>query len=90
MTKNNKITFKRSVIFQKLGNKYVAYDNSNSLLHEVNATGAYIINEAKKRKREADIVEGLTSKYKIDKQTATRDLREFVDELEKKGLLSVR
>jgi hypothetical protein len=90
MTKSNKITFKRSVIFQKLGSKYVAYDNSNSLLHEVNVTGAYIVNEVKKGKSEAEIVKGMTSKYEIDRQTAIRDYREFINELEGKGLLSVR
>lgn len=80
---------KRGVVIQKLGETYVAYDNTTSTLHEFNEEGFLIITEIQKRKNKSQIVKRLTETYPIDKKSAKRDIESFLKVLKRKKLITL-
>lgn len=78
---------KKGLLIEKLGKKYVAYDNNTSTLHELNETAFLILQELKKGKTKRDIIKKLISEYKISGNQAKTDLEGFVSELNNKDLI---
>jgi len=79
---------KKSVIIQRLGKTFVAYNNEKGTLHEFNEIGFVIISEIAKGKKEKDIVRKLTEIYQVTPRRALADLEEFIRVLENKNLIT--
>jgi Coenzyme PQQ synthesis protein D (PqqD) len=60
-----------------------------SMLHTLNAVGTFIWEAADGRTALAAIVDRLVDAFEVDRTTAARDAETFVDELSRRGLLTV-
>jgi Coenzyme PQQ synthesis protein D (PqqD) len=60
-----------------------------SMLHTLNAVGTFIWEAADGRTGLDAIVDRLVDAFEVDHATATRDAEAFVDELSRRGLLTV-
>jgi Coenzyme PQQ synthesis protein D (PqqD) len=61
-----------------------------SMLHALNAVGTFIWEAADGRTALDAIVDRLVDAFEVDHATAARDAEAFVDELSRRGLLTVR
>lgn len=78
---------KKGILLEKLGKKFVAYDNNTSSLHELNETAYLILGELKKGKTKKDIVNLLSSVYKVSESQARKDFESFLSELKSRDLI---
>ena len=78
---------KKSIVIQKLGDVYVAYDNETSTLHELNEVGYLIISELGKGKSKVHILKTIVKEFGVTKNNAEKDFEGFVQELRKKDLI---
>ncbi len=78
---------KKGILLEKLGKKFVAYDNETSNLHELNETAFLILQELKKGKAKQNIIKKLSSEFKVSQREAEKDFRDFLKELESKELI---
>ncbi len=75
---------KKGVIIQKLGDRYIAFDNERSELHELNEVGFFILSLIEKGKSQTEIVEMIIDRYQIEKGKVKKDLNEFYQDLEQR------
>lgn len=78
---------KKGIIIQKMGKSFIVYDNETSTLHELNETAYFILENLKKKKSKAVIIENLTKTYAVSKKKAKKDYEEFLEEFKKAGLI---
>ncbi len=78
----------KDIIINKLGNAYVAYDNSNQQLHELNEIGYFILEEIEKKKSVKQIIDNIIEKYDVDRKKASDDLGKYIEILIGKKLVS--
>ena len=78
---------KKGILLEKLGKKYVAYDNQTSNFHELNETAFLILQELKKGKAKQKIIRKLISEYKVSLNQARKDFEAFVSDLKSKDLI---
>mgnify|MGYP000923007772 CR=1 FL=1 len=78
----------KDIIINKLGNAYVAYDNSNQQLHELNEIGYFILEEIEKKKSAKQIIDNIIEKYYVDRKKASDDLGKYIEILIGKKLVS--
>jgi hypothetical protein len=78
---------KKGVILQKLGDTFVAYDNEESVMHEVNEVGFSILSGIEKGGKKEQIVINIVESFKVGKKEAKKDLEDFLQVLKKKNLL---
>jgi len=78
----------KEIIINKLGNVYVAYDNSNQQMHELNEVGYFILEEIEKKKSKKQIIDKLIEYYDVDRKKASDDLKKYVDILIGKKLVN--
>ena len=77
---------KKGIILQKLGDTFVAYDNENSIMHELNEEGYLILSGIENGKKKAQIVKSIVESFKVSKSEAKKDLEDFLKVLKKKNL----
>ena len=77
------------IIVQKLGKKYVVYDNNHSVLHEFNQVGYLILELIEKGCFKKEIVTQIVRDFDVSKAQATKDLEEFLGALVKKDLITL-
>ena len=77
----------KSIVIQKLGNAYVAYDNETSTLHELNEVGYLIISELENGKGKVEILKKMVREFGVTKNIAEKDFETFIQELRKKDLI---
>ena len=56
-------------------------------LMNLNVTGAFLWKKLAEGAEFEDLVAGLLSEYDVDEETARADVKEFIDQLQEKGLL---
>ena len=78
----------KEIIINKLGNVYVAYDNSNQQMHELNEVGYFILEEIEKKKSKKQIIDKLIEYYDVDRNKASEDLEKYIDILIGKKLVN--
>lgn len=78
---------RKEVIINKLGNAYVAYDNSNQQMHELNEIGYFILEEIEKNKSTKQIINKIIDNYDIDRKKASEDLEKYIKILIDKKLV---
>ena len=80
---------KKGVLVQKMGDKYVVFDNDTSTLHELNESAHFIVDMIRRGMNSEKIVSELVIKYKIDEKIARSDYEEIVRDLLDKELLII-
>ena len=70
-----------------MGDSYVAYDNDNSTLHELNETAYLILSGFEKGKTKTKIIDEIIKRFKVSKEEAKKDIQKFIQLLEKKDLI---
>lgn len=83
-----KYKLNKGFITQKLGNKLTIFDSEESILYTFNETASYIFQKLKLGLDLNKIENILSSKYKIKKEKARRDIDEFLKELIAKGIVN--
>jgi len=78
---------KKGVLIQKLGKTFVAYDNNESVMHELNEVGYIILSQLEKGKTEGQILKKITAEFKITRLEAKKDLEKFLQVLKKADLI---
>ena len=79
---------KKGVLIQKMGKTFVAYDNQESVMHELNEVGYIILSLLEKRKTKTQILKRINQEFNITKQEAKKDLEDFIQALEKADLIA--
>jgi methyltransferase-like protein len=77
-----------SVVTRKTGNEYVLVPVTNNIadmtsVYTLNETGAFIWELIDGKKNVEDLIKAVIDKYDIDKETATRDVFSFIDNMSK-------
>lgn len=78
---------KKGVLIQKMGKTFVAYDNQESVMHELNEVGYIILSLLEKGKSKGQILKRITEEFKITRQKAKKDMEDFLQTLKKADLI---
>jgi hypothetical protein len=75
-----------SVVTRKTGNEYVLVPVANNIadmnsVFTLNETGAFIWEQIDGKRTLSDIIDLLTAEYETDKNTAGRDVFDFIDNM---------
>ena len=73
--------------FQEIQGQAVVVVPSRRELHELDETATFLWSALSKDRSVADLVDALCGEFEVDAATAEVDVREFLDSLEKKGLV---
>ena len=82
-----KLTLKKGIIIQKLGNSFIAYDNATGMMHEFNETGYAILEGIEKGKGRGKIVKNITKLFSVSEKETAEDFETFVKLLIKKKIV---
>lgn len=77
----------KGLISQKVEDGLTIFDGGRSTLYTLNESASFIFNRLKLGRAERDIVNQLVKKYKIKQEKAKKDVKEFVEDLKKKGIV---
>lgn len=78
----------RSLLIEKIDGKIVIFDSLRSVFFNFNETGSYIIDKIKKGFGQKEIIDGLVKRYGIERRTAENDFNDFLNQIQKKKLVS--
>jgi len=75
-----------SIVTRKTGKEYVLVPIANNIadmnsVYTLNETGAFLWEQIDGKKSVKDLIEALISEYEIDKESATRDVLSFIEEM---------
>ena len=76
-----------SIVVQKLGKEFVAYDTETSTMHELNETAFFVLTRIQKKKILGEIIKDLAKEYAIETRRAKDDVEELVRELTIKKII---
>jgi len=82
-----KYFFQRQLVFQKLDQKLIIFDNNNSDFYTFNNTAAIIIDKLKKGLGESEIAKHLNKKFQVLPERALKDINKLILELTDAKLL---
>ena len=77
-----------AVTTAELESSLVVLDLSSNTYFRLNGVGAEIWRRLENSGEEADIIDGIATHFEIDRETATADVRKFLQELESAGLIT--
>jgi len=89
MTDLKSVPFHSSeVVTKKTGKEYVLVPLANNIadmnsVYTLNETGAFIWEQIDGKKNIEEIISALTEEYEIDPESATNDVRHFIDKMSK-------
>ena len=83
-----KVTISDSLSVRKIGDEIFIFDRKLSKIHTFNKVGSLIWERLKEDTIPESIVDLIIERFDVDRETAEKDLMEFVDELEKKKLIT--
>ena len=83
---------KENLVLKELGDEYVVVPVGEGLLDfqvmlTLNDTGAFLWNNLKEETSIEDLLDSLTKEYDVEKETAEKDIKEFLDILISKDLI---
>jgi len=79
---------KSSLAYRRIAGEMFIVDSQKALLHELNGPAALIWEGLAAGKTEKALLSALTAEFEVDETTARADLRDFVKELLRSGLLT--
>jgi len=82
-----------SVVTRKTGNEYVLVPLANNIadmnsVFTLNETGAYIWEQIDGKRTTRDLIDLLTQEYDTDKETATKDVIDFIENMKEFLIIS--
>jgi methyltransferase-like protein len=85
---NSVVSQSSSIVTRKTGKEYVLVPIANNIadmnsVYTLNETGAFIWEQIDGKKSVKDLIDALIAEYEIDKETATRDIFSFIEDLNK-------
>jgi hypothetical protein len=85
---NSILSRSSSVVTKKTGNEYVLVPVANNIadmdsVFTLNETGAFIWEQIDGKKTVSEIIFALITEYDIDKDIASKDVNEFIDNMNK-------
>lgn len=83
-----KIRLKKGFIYQKTGNKITIFDGEESTLHTFNKSASFIFDKIKQGVSEDKLIDLLVKRHSISRSTAEADVKEFMDELKRKRIIT--
>jgi len=84
-----KFKINKGYITQKLGNKTVIFDGEESVLYTFNETAFAIFHKIQSNWSQKDIIEFIVKQYRVTRNQAEKDLKEFIAELKKRNIISM-
>jgi len=80
---NSVLSHSPAVVTRKTGNEYVLVPVANNIadmnsVYTLNETGAFIWEQIDGKRTVSEIIELLTEEYEIDNETASKDVLDFV------------
>ena len=83
---------KNGYLLRELGNSYVIVPIAGNQLkfHDMlslNETGAFLWEQLREEKTEEELLEAVLLDYQVEEETARKDIREFIDQAVKAGIL---
>lgn len=84
-----KVTLKDSLSIRKIGDEIFIFDRKLSRIHTFNKVGTVIWEQLKENADVESILDSLTERFDVDRKTADNDLKEFIEELEKKDIITL-
>jgi methyltransferase-like protein len=90
---NSILSHSPSIVTRKTGNEYVLVPIANNIadmnsVFILNETGAFIWELIDGERSVGDIIKALTDEYETDIVTATKDLSEFIEKMDKYLIIS--
>ncbi|OGS24233.1 MAG: hypothetical protein A3J70_05905 [Elusimicrobia bacterium RIFCSPHIGHO2_02_FULL_61_10] len=82
------VKIKKELAFRRIAGEVFIVDAAKAEMHELNGTAALIWEGLAAGETEKVIVSALISEFEIEEKTARADFADFVEELEKAGLLA--
>jgi len=82
-----KYKIKPDIAYRKINDEIFIVDSKNSYLHKINSVGSFIFEKIKDGLDEEKIVKELVESYDVDFEVAFSDVKEFIEELIKKGII---
>jgi len=82
-----KYKIKPDIAYRKINDEIFVVDSKNSYLHKINSVGSFIFEKIKDGLDEKKIVKELVESYDVDFEVAFSDVKEFIEELIKKGII---
>ena len=84
------MTINDSLSIRKIGDEIFIFDRKLSRIHSFNKVGSIIWERIKENVDTESIVDSLTKHFEIDRETARKDLNEFIDELKNKKIITAQ
>jgi hypothetical protein len=72
---------------RKIEDEVFIFNRKDSHIHSFNKSGAFLWDVAEKSSSTVQLVDSLCEKYDVDRLTAEKDALEFLDQLQKLGLI---
>jgi hypothetical protein len=82
-----KYKIKPDIAYRKINDEIFIVDSKNSYLHKIDSVGSFIFEKIKDGLDEEKIVKELVESYDVDFEVAFSDVKEFIEELIKKGII---
>ncbi len=76
-----KFKINKGLVLQKLENKNIIFDGEESILYTFNETASFIFHKIKSGWDNSKIISILIKKYGINKNKATQDLTDYIQDL---------
>jgi len=83
---NSVVSQSSSIVTRKTGKEYVLVPIANNIadmnsVYTLNETGAFLWEQIDGKKSVKDLIQALIAEYEIDKESATRDVLSFIEEM---------
>lgn len=72
---------------KKIQDRYILIKHGNTHLHKLNATGSFLWKQLENKRTEEELIDSLMKRYKIDKGTAKKDVKDFLEYLLREKLI---
>ena len=84
-----KFNVSSSLSIRKIGDEIFIFDRKLSKIHTFNKVGSLIWERLSEKADAKGVIDKIIDRFEVKRETAEKDLREFIDELEIKGLVTI-
>lgn len=85
----HRVQLEKNVIGKKLDEEWVLLNLGNGVYYGLNETGSLIWDALKSRQDTEAVIDRLQQDFQVERATIRSDLKNFLDQLEREGLVKV-